>query len=299
MLFTLNEEELKEVNLPFTTFVERGSIDTFSLRLSFFRHPTLAFEILDTGIRVKEFFMDWFYYGFPKSQMISAGDFYGTVEHRKVTVRGQVYPLFTGKDYSGSMSSCIFVEGTCLEIRHPLNEINDVIHFLEHMNPLSTPFVSAFYRRSFYCNAPSTVFWFEEERINRLKWAEGEKLVIGDCKLDSCGTLDGVQKVLIFRTPHNNYAVLDTCVTGTGIKNLKYNFFGENTMFAESERGEGFVIGTLSDIGPVLGQFRIKNRYVTVTMPGAKDFKHGREQIMHMLKTLRHRDFFGKSEIQV
>lgn len=299
MLFTLNEKDVREVQLPFTTFVEKGTIDKFTLRLSYYRHPTLVFEIPHSAVRVKEFFMDWFYYGFPKSQMISAGDFYEPVEYTKVAIKDQMYPLFTGKDYSGSMSSCIFVEGTCLEIRHPKNRINDVIRLLEHMNPLSTALSSAFYKRSFYCNAPGTVFWFEEERMNRLKWSERENLDIGEYKLDSYGELHNVQKVLIFRNLHNDYAVLDVSVTGTGIKNLKYNFFGENTMFAESERGEDFVLGTLSDIGPVLGQFKVKNQYATVTIPRVKDFKHGSEQIMHMLKTLRNRDFFGKSEIQI
>ncbi len=299
MLFTLNEKDVTEVQLPFTTFVERSIIDIFTLRLSYYRHPTLAFEIPDSGIRVKEFFMDWFYYGFPKSQMLSASDFFGTVERGKVKRKGETYPLFTGMDYSGSISSCIFVEGTCLEIRHPKGKMDDVISFLEHMNPLSRPFLSAFYARSFYCNAPGTVFWFEEERMNRMKWSQRENLGIGEYKLDSVGAFHNVQKILIFRNLHNDYAVLDVSVTGTGVKNLKYDFFRENTMFTESEHGEDFVLGTLSDIGPVLGQFKVKNQYVTVTIPRVKDFKHGREQIMHMLKTLRNRDFFGKSEIQI
>jgi hypothetical protein len=243
--------------------------------------------------------MDWFYYGFPKNQMISVGDFYGTVERHKLILNDETYPLFTGKDYTGKMSSCVFIEGTCLEIRHPETQIGEVINFLEHMNAVSRPENTPFFTRSFYSNPPGTVFWFEEERLSRMKWTEGKNFNFEDYELDSSGRLSDIQKMLVFVNKRNDYIFVDVSLAGTGVRNLRYNFFGETSVFVEKERDENSIIGTLSDVGPILGQFRIKNHYVTVTIPRIDNFITGKTQIMHMLKELRVREFCGDSEIQI
>lgn len=299
MQFNLSEKEIKNVHLPFVVFGIENWVHTYSLRLSYYRHPTVVFEIPEKSIHIKEFFMDWFYYGFPKNQMISVSSFYGAVKRRKLILNDETYPLFTGKDYTGKMSSCVFIEGTCLEIRHPETQISELVNFLEHMYAVSRPENKPFFKKSFYCNPPGTVFWFEEERMSRLKWAGGKDFDFEDYELDSSGHLDDIQKMLVFVNNRNDYIFVDVSSADTMLRNLRYNFFGETPVFVEKERDENSIIGTLSDVGPILGQFRIKNYYVTVTIPRIDNFITGKTQIMHMLKELRVREFCGDSEIQI
>ncbi len=297
MLFSLTKKELERVRLPFNTFVPDISDIEYSLRLSYYRHPTLVFELPQTRIRVKEFFMDWFYYGFPKNQMISANDFYDHTEHSYIERYGEKYPLFTGKDYTGSNSSCVFLEGTCMEIRHEESQLSDVVQFLENSRILSYSQDVRYYDRSFYSNLKAMVFWFEEERMNRLEWTSCAGDFTNNYSIDSVGKFKDIQTLIILKNVKTDYMFVDISKQNTGVKNLKYNVSRNNSILCEKIITENSIIGSLSEHGPIIGQFSEKDSIITITIPRIKDFEHGIRQIMHMLKELRSKYFLGLREI--
>ena len=77
MIFEENKEQLLQAKLPFTISVPENEEFKASIRFSYNEPISVRIEI-GTGkgrMSIKESFMDWFYYGFPKNHMKSAVEY--------------------------------------------------------------------------------------------------------------------------------------------------------------------------------------------------------------------------------
>ena len=144
-------------------------IEKISVRHNDARWPTLKFEFSgEVSGRVKEFFLDWFYYGFPKNMMASLVDSYS-----EVSVITGVHDYFYGKDYKGMIAATAFINGTCLEIEFFSGDSEKIRRFMSSLHIVgssqNTAMECRFHKLGFHASGHPGE-WFEDVRISRLSW---------------------------------------------------------------------------------------------------------------------------------
>jgi len=183
-------ESVSEIldEIPFIPFIPRNfEMFNCTLRVEGKKWSTLRFEAVIDGekVRVKEFFLDWFYQGFPKSLMDSFISTYSAVD----SFRNNDFIFFLGKDYRGMHASSAFLLGTQLEIEGESR--SSVVEMSMDLNPVgnSGRFKRLpFYVRSFFARG-GIPEWFEERRIASLNWGPlGDEYSMGNLRGDSQGT---------------------------------------------------------------------------------------------------------------
>jgi len=150
-----------------------------SLRPEGKKWTTLHFIIEYSGARyrVKEFFLDWFFLGFPKSLMRDFANTYSKIEDAEING----YDVFLGRDYKDLPSLSAFVHGTQVEIETISGEqgkLMDVFADLRvNISDLERLRKMQFTDRSFLARGGND-HWFEGKRISRMKWQRSQKMAI-------------------------------------------------------------------------------------------------------------------------
>lgn len=162
------------IELPFIPYIpDSEKVSDISLRVNDDRWPTLRFFVTQDRrrLRVKEFFMDWFFTGFPKALMSSFTDSYSPVD---LTVAGSMH-IYTGINYRGRSAASAYCHGTEIEIEadSPMAH-QDFVNLLTHeFAPMNHHIAQIqkkqFPDRSFFAHHRSSD-WYEDQRISRLTW---------------------------------------------------------------------------------------------------------------------------------
>lgn len=181
-------------SIPFIPVVPRdNTASSISLRLDDEKWPTLRYFINygSHRIRIKEFFMDWFFTGFPKALMSSFADAYSEVS---LSISGDMH-IYSGKNYAGRDSASVYYHGTTVEAQSSDSMAHEefVELFTTNMEALDETFAYVngmqFHERSFFAYGHHGQ-WYEDERIARLSWQPGVSrhvVLPGGEKLDSSG----------------------------------------------------------------------------------------------------------------
>ncbi len=166
-------EEAERYKLPFLIFKPtiRKAYD-ISARIHDLRWPTVRYCVRIAGkeVRIKQFFLDWFFPGFPKSMLKDFSSGYSTIRSREV----DDYILFLGKNYRKHDSASIWIHGTMIEMDSVSTVSDDEYEKLvmdllsDAPNPDSLKKYQ-FPDRSHFVSGYETQ-WYEEMRISRLNW---------------------------------------------------------------------------------------------------------------------------------
>jgi hypothetical protein len=250
---------------------------------------TLRFECAVDGesLRVKEFFLDWFYPGFPKSLMNSFISSYSSVDS---AVMGDGV-IFYGKNYKGKDASSAFSLGTQIEVEgeNKLNvkKLSELMHApFDNERFRNYPF----YKRSFFANNGKPE-WFEEERITNLSWkAPSRKFCVGGLCLDSVGnrTRDGslLQAILVFSEEYYRRAAwVDIARMSSGEKHLVYEFRKGGNFFDEFEEGD-VSLAYRRDTGLSIARFTLGPSLVTISLSPLFQMSEVKSVIRHLKERL-------------
>ncbi len=254
MIRDISKQDLLKEKLPFNPVIFEGEDVSFSIREPTDRHTTLIQKFSHDGmeISVKSFFMDWFYYGFPKNMMKTASDYFSAAEEFEVTLEGKKYIAFSGEDYRNRKTICTYIDGTCLEVRVDKGDPSMAGEIFKKAKNFKIDLPVSFRERSFYAQHRGPYSWFEDERIGRLSWRDLESEKIGQFSPDSMGILPGLHKISIFVNERNEYLWLDVAARGKGLRNLSYRFNFSGTVFREHLKMNRWRVGILSQHGPAI-----------------------------------------------
>jgi hypothetical protein len=268
MIFKLERDEVDKINLPFSVYTFNEYNPDIFVRLSYIKHPTLKFFFTIDGYEctVKEFFMDWFYYGFPKNHMKTSVQYFGPEQVDSINIHNCNYNIFTGKDYSNRNSSTIFLNGTCMEIVYPENAYYKIVKMLQSVQ-LPSYKETSFFDSTFYGSIKPPYFWFENERIGRLRWESYTGNRIGDYVMDSCGTMENFHKITIFRNTLNEFLWVDVSKRNSKFKNLWYNMFRKGNIIKFLKRCKDWNMGFVTETGPYICQMQDNEYNYTITIP--------------------------------
>lgn len=165
--------DLSRFRLPFIVLKpSRLKYRDLSVRVNDLRWPTVRFVVKYRGreFRVKEFFLDWFFGGFPKSLLRDFVDTYSEVSSDYV--RG--YKVFTGRNYRGRDSSSAYVCGTQVEIdcQEPSEkqDFMDIMDDILHQRPDPLPLKDYQYPDRSHFSRGYRSDWYENNRISRMEW---------------------------------------------------------------------------------------------------------------------------------
>ena len=162
--------EVSSLNLGFAAFFPIGyEVKSISARHHDALWPTVRYEFSgDLSGRAKQFFMDWFYYGFPKNLMSSLVDSYSRVEARM----GRS-PVYYGRDYKGIDAATTSVNGTHIEVEFLAGDRQDQEAFMNSLcadsEDLQRVSELKYHERGFHTMG-NPGQWYEDLRISRLKW---------------------------------------------------------------------------------------------------------------------------------
>ena len=271
--------EVESGKLKFITFIpNRIDYSKMTVRVNDRKWDTVRYFITFNGmkLRIKEFFMDWFYTGFPKSLLSSFIGTYSPVEHI-ITGNGI---LFCGKNYRGNDSASIYIQGTQIEIESTIpaslelfgNIASDLIAYPGVKFNCHAPF----HERSFFAQG-NHGDWFEDERISRMSWREAKtsiRLKVGDTALvaSSTGSYGDsvVHRILVLQDNcFSNVSWIDFCTYPNNIEHSFYKLRQEGSLFDNFiiEGDRKFVYRNGS--GPALYQFYSKGYLYTMSFsPG-------------------------------
>ncbi|MEM0129843.1 MAG: hypothetical protein QW100_00810 [Thermoplasmatales archaeon] len=279
--------ESVQVSLPFLIFKPSCcEIFNATLRPEGTKWSTIRFELAtDSGkARVKEFFLDWFYQGFPKNLMNSFVSTYTRVE----TAAGRGYVYFVGKDYKDMHASSSFVLGTEVEIegesRKLVEEVSKTLVPVMKMDGFKN---LRFCNRSFFARGGKPD-WFEERRIASLSWTPLTEPAGWDrFKPDSVGTLtEGgniVQRISIFSEDFTRRTIwIDFSRKDFPGKSNYYNLRRDGN-FYDAFYDIGGLLAFKQPYGPAMFQASIDNNIVTISFSPPIDLHEARKLISEIL----------------
>ncbi len=190
-----NYSDFSDIPLKTLPFIvlrpDELSYRKLSVRFDDEKWPTVWFIVTSGNreFRVKEFFMDWFFTGFPKSLFRDFSTSYSEVENIPVND----LTFFYGKNYHGLDSASGYYFGTQIEIEcnKPVTaeEMKSIVGDLikkplnnEKLKDLQFP------DRSHFTKGHDSD-WFEDRRVSRLKWVRTPdiKLSISGHTLETSG----------------------------------------------------------------------------------------------------------------
>ncbi|MCL5881542.1 MAG: hypothetical protein M1592_03040 [Candidatus Thermoplasmatota archaeon] len=283
-------------SIPFIPVIPQDiPASSISLRIHDEKWPTLRY-FLDYGgrrIRIKEFFMDWFFTGFPKALMSSFADAYSEVS---LSVSGAMQ-IYSGKNYRNSDSASVYYHGTTIEAEssNSMKHEEFVELFTGSMAALDETFGYVndmqFHERSFFASGHHGI-WYEDERIARLSWhprASQHIVLPGGEILDSSGF--GVMKtgkdehcIAIFQnSAYNGVLWLEAAPSDTSIPYAYYRLRKGGGLFNEFVHiADDCTAMLMEPYGPQVVQFMHNGRVITAALnpgihhrilSGIRDFK--------------------------
>lgn len=274
--------------------------DKFELKKVTYRNEgrkwaTLRFEcrIGEEKLRVKEFFLDWFYPGFPKSLMDSFVSSYSSVS--SATVKERV--IFYGKNYKGKVASSSYSLGTQIEVEGETAE-----NVKELSESMVVPFISErfrdfpFHKRSFFVNGGKPE-WFEEERISSLSWKEpSEKLRVGSLRLESVGFFKGesptIRTILVFSEEYYRRAAwVEIASTNDQTDHFVYDLRRGGNFFDQYFEGNP-VVAFRRDSGPTIARFKEGNLFVTISLSPIFQYSQARALIEELRNATKNQERF-------
>lgn len=238
-------------------------------------------------LRVKEFFLDWFYPGFPKSLMDSFVSSYSAIDGSILNDRA----VFYGKNYKGKKASSSFSFGTQIEVEGDTEK--NVKKLSETM---IAPYLNErfrnypFFRRSFFANR-GVPEWFEEERISNLAWKEPpEEFCVGNLCVDSVGVShnDGrrVETILVFSEEYYRTAAwVDIAEPDSHLQHLIYDLRKDGNFFDVYEDGDP-TVAFKRDSGPTIARTKIGSSVVTISISPLFQLSEARKMIQQFLETV-------------
>ena len=256
--------------VPFLIHLPNGIEPTnVTYRKAGSKWATLRFEckVGDDKFRVKEFFLDWFYPGFPKSLMNSFVSTYSDTVAEMVKDR----IIFYGKNYKGKDASSSYSLGTQIEI-----EGGSLAGVRKISQSMEAPFVEErfadlpFHKRSFFANGGRPE-WFEEERIASLSWCEPEeRLCVEKLCLDSIGFSKRDEKVsrfiLVFSERYYSRAAwVEIYESGDRDNRFVYDLRKGGNFFDHFYEGNP-IVASRGDQGPSISRFTDRDSTITVSL---------------------------------
>ena len=274
-------------SIPFIPVVPMDlRASSISLRIHDEKWPTLRYSI-DYGnhrIRIKEFFMDWFFTGFPKALMSSFADAYSKVSF---SASGAMQ-IYSGKNYRNSDSASVYYHGTTIEAEssNSMKHEEFVELFTGSMAGLDESFCQVnemrFHERSFFASGHHGQ-WYEDERIARLSWQSGtsERIVLPDGEnLDSSsfGKINnesGAHCIAIFQNnAFEDVLWLEAAPCATKIPHAYYKLRKGEGLFNEFVHlTENCNAMLMQPNGPQVMQFTHNGRIITAALNSGIQFR--------------------------
>lgn len=206
-------EEAGKYRLPFLVYKPKAREPyDISVRIHDLKWPSLRYCLRIGGkeVRIKQFFLDWFFPGFPKSMLKDFSSGYSMIRSREV--RG--YVLFLGRNYRNHDSATIWIHGTMIEMDSSSVVSDDEYEriALDLISDSPDPSVLSKFQfpdRSHFSKGYESQ-WYEDNRIARLSWRRTDRYSIdlNGRKLVSDGlgyfrVADKIHEIFIFQ--ENNY----------------------------------------------------------------------------------------------
>ncbi len=286
-------------SIPFIPVIPQGiKASSISLRLDGEKWPTLRYFIDYNGhkIRIKEFFMDWFFTGFPKSLMSSFVNAYSDVS---LSLANGMH-IYSGRNYRNRDSASVYYHGTTVEAEslQSMNHGEFVALFTDSMAPLDEGFGYVnglrFHERSFFASGHQGQ-WFEDQRIARLAWHHGtsQPLVLPDGEtLDSSsfgimGGKSGNHCIAVFQQNSFDGVIwLESVPAGSKIPHAYYELRNGHGIFNEFPDFSGSCHAMLMEPdGPQVAQFVHDGRIITAAFNSGIHYRmlSGIEELMRPL----------------
>ncbi len=258
--------------MPFVAWIPSSHVFRhFTVRNDGKKWNTIRYfvEINGREIRVKEFFMDWFFPGFPKSLMDTLYSTYSPVTALERDGR----LLFLGTNYKGNPAASGYLDGTTVEIEslsgEAMEEMTELFFDLaadpdDEASKCDMPF----HERSFF-SAGHQGAWFEDNRISRMSWKKGEPGIgINEYSLSSVGTLANdsglVQAIHVFQNRCFNRAFwVETARRNADFEHAYYRMRNE-TGVMNAFHDDGYFLSWREPSGPFLGQSMNDSAVITV-----------------------------------
>jgi hypothetical protein len=269
--------DLDEIKLPFPR-VEPVDMapSSISFRPEGNRWCSIRFTVEYNGVeyRIKEFFLDWFFLGFPKPLMKNFVETYSKIIDQEIND----FIVFIGNDYKGMYALSSFVHGTQVEIETRQNNPKDISELfsnlrvngsdLQRLNGLQ------YVDRSFFARGRHGD-WFEDERISRVHWqrSENKPLAINGKILSPSGlgilsTGGKEQRILVLEEDNFHRCVwIETTDSGIDIPYAFYKLRPGKYLYDDfTEGGDAKKMTKLSrkKSGPSVVQFEYNGKIVTI-----------------------------------
>lgn len=227
-------QEAEQFRLPFLVYAPRSHEPyDISVRVHDERWPTIRYHVKLAGkeIRVKQFFLDWFFPGFPKSMLKDFSSGYSNIRSREI----HGHTMFLGRNYRKRDAASAWVHGTTIEMDSASTVSDDEYeHLLEDL--LAVPPDKErlkkyqFPDRSHFARGYGSD-WYENRRISRLAWrrtgAYPLKINGKDFLADGLGYIqsdDKTQEILIFQEGSYSRALwIEIASMGIGLEHAIYD----------------------------------------------------------------------------
>lgn len=292
----VHDVEKLQKKTPFLIFVPDGlEIRNMTYRLEGRRWATLRYECIIEGekLRVKEFFLDWFYPGFPKSLMESFVSSYSVID--SITMKEWV--VFLGKNYKGKEASSSFSLGTQIEVeggsKKNVSKINEAM-FAPFLDERFKRF--PFYRRSFFANKGEPE-WFEEKRIRNLKWkAPKADFCVGGLCMDSVGIFKmndtAIETIFTFSEDYYRRAAWVDIANPIGqAEHLVYDLRKGGNFFEEFETGEQ-TFAFRKEHGPSIARSKFGEYVVSVSLSPLFGLSEAKSKVRELMYAVENQERF-------
>ena len=267
--------ELQNMSLTFTPFIPSDiEVKNLTYRDEGERWSSLRYLCRFKGadLRIKIFFMDWFFTGFPKCLMKSFRETYSDTE----ILKSKNGIAFSGKNYRGRDSATFYSNGSTVEIEsfNPFSP-SDFVEFINNLNLMKTrkpaPGDLSFFQRSFACRGKPTG-WFEEERVRRLSWTlESKEFSYDGIRFSNTGTgtlpSDADEHwISVFEDLERDHAIwIEYLRNGSKLKYGKYGLAGSSNFFTAMPAIGPNIIGlNAGNHGPLVLQAQLQHGTLTV-----------------------------------
>lgn len=279
-IIELKASDLYLLDLNFTPFVpsDPDRLD-FQYRPEGKKWASILFRDTHKGhkLRIKEFFIDWFCPGYPKSLMKSFVDAYSALEVRQI--KSTVY--FFGKNYRSRDSVTFYSLGTTVEVESENRcTSEELLEYTTGLIPLignnRRKAECDFYQRSFFSNHQGGD-WFEDIRVSRLSWADfSGELALGNIVLKGSGI--GIMLpdrrehlICVYEDPDHNRAIwIEYLRNGSSLEHGSYQLRNGNYLYTDFNLdGNKKKWALRKGTGPHTFQFQILDGIVTAMLsPG-------------------------------
>ncbi len=269
--------DLDEIKLPFPRVEPVDMVPSdISFRPEDTKWCSIRFTVEHNGVeyRIKEFFLDWFFLGFPKSLMRNFVESYSKIIDQEINN----VIVFIGNDYKGMYALSSFVHGTQVEIETQYHNPKDIAEVfsnlrvngsdLQRLNGLQ------YIDRSFFAKGRHDD-WFEGERISRVHWQRSEHRplvingrILSPSGLGSLSTGEKEQRILVLEED-NFYRCVWVEITDSEI-DIPYAFYklrpGKYLYDNFSKGGDAEKMTKLfrRNSGPSVVQFEYSGKVVTI-----------------------------------